>query len=121
MSELNIKTRTIDVYETSDGREFESEFEAQTWQQHIEELKGIIMLDSNFHNTIDVGSAIYVYIDTWTQLEAFTAMQAYEGIESFIPEPGRWYYDDNTYSYLDVDKEVAMLQVIIEALDTARE
>lgn len=121
MSELSVKTRTISVYETTDGREFESELEAQNWQKYLEDIKSVTMLNDNFHNTNDVGSAVYVYIKTWAQLEAFTAMQVYEGIESCISEPGRWYYDGNTYSYLNVDKEMVMLQLIVEALNTARE
>jgi hypothetical protein len=121
MEELRIKTRTIDVYETSDGREFESEYEAQSWQQHLENIKDVIMLDSNFCNTTDVGSTIYVYIKTWEQLDAFNVLQAYEGIEPSVTELGYWYYDGSSYSYKNVETEMILFQFIIEALNAARE
>ena len=75
------------------------------------------MLDSKFQDTTDHSEAFYVHIKTWQQQEAFEALQYYEGMGSPIPEPGYWYYDDCTDSYVDVVKERDRLQSIIETLD----
>ena len=117
MADIKIKTHTTYTYETSDGREFDEAREAEQWQEYIEALKGITMLDSKFHNTTDHSEAFYVHIKTWTQQEAFEALQVYEGMGAHIPEPGYWYYDDCTDSYVDVIKERDRLQSIIETLD----
>ncbi len=117
MAEVKIKTHTTYTYETSDGREFELEMEALTWQEHIDNLKNITMLDSKFKPTTDHSEAYYVHIKTWPQQEAFEAMQAYWGMGAHIPGPGYWYYDDCTDSYVDAVKERDRLQSIIETLD----
>jgi uncharacterized protein YneR len=75
------------------------------------------MLNSKFKPTTDHTEALYVHIKTWQQQEAFEAMQAYEGMGAHIPEPGYWYYDDCTDSYVDAVKERDRLQSIIETLD----
>ena len=117
MAELKIKTHTTYTYETSDGREFDIAEEAREWQEHLEVIKGITMLDSNFHNTTEVDEAMYVHIKTHAQLDAFAAIQAYEGACAHINALGYWYYDDCTDSYVDAVKERDRLQSIIEALD----
>lgn len=117
MTELKIKTNTTYTYETSDGREFDDPNEAHEWQQVLEEIKGITMLDSKFKTTADHTEAFYVHIKTWPQQEAFEALQLYEGMGSHIQEPGYWYYDDCTDSYVDAVKERDRMQSIIETLD----
>lgn len=117
MAEVKIKTHAIYTYETSDGREFDDAQEAQEWQDHLENIKGITMLDSKFQNTTDHSQAFYVHIKTWQQQAAFEALQVYEGMGSHIPEPGYWYYDDCTDDYVNVSKELERLQSIIETLD----
>ena len=117
MSELKIKTHTTYTYETTDGREFEEASEAQEWQEYLETVKGITMLDSNFHNTTKLDEAIYVHIKTWAQQEAFGEIQSYEGMGAHIPEPGYWYYDDGIDAYVDAIKERDRIQSIIESLD----
>jgi hypothetical protein len=110
MTELKIKTHTTYTYETSDGREFDIVEEAQEWQQTLEDIKGITMLDSEFNTTDEVTSAFYVYIKTYPQLKAFEAMQAYEGMSAHISELGYWFYDDCTDHYVNFDKEIEKLQ-----------
>jgi len=117
MAEVKIKTHTTYTYETSDGREFDIAEDAQKWQEHLELSKNITMLDSKFQNTKDHSEAFYVHIKTWQQQEAFEALQVYEGMGAHIPEPGYWYYDDCTDSYVDAVKERDRLQSIIETLD----
>jgi hypothetical protein len=117
MAELKIKTHTTYTYETSDGRDFDLAEEAEQWQGYLEIMKNITMLDCRFSNTNDVCSAIYVHIKNNEQLDAFEAMQAYEGICAHISKPGYWYYDDCTDSYVDAVKERDRLQSIIETLD----
>jgi hypothetical protein len=117
MAEVKIKTHTTYTYETSDGREFDDAQEAQEWQDHLENIKGITMLDSKFKPTKDHSEAFYVHIKTWQQQEAFEALQYYEGMGGHIPKPGYWYYDDCTDSYIDVVEERDRLQSIIETLD----
>jgi uncharacterized protein YneR len=117
MAELKIKTHTTYTYETSDGREFDDAQEAQEWQDHLEAIKGITMLDSKLQNTADHTEAFYVHIKTWQQQEAFEALQAYEGLCAHIPEPGYWYYDDSIDSYVNAVKERDRFQSIIETLD----
>ena len=117
MSDIKIKTHTTYTYETTDGREFDYAHEAEEWQKHLEAIKGITMLDSKFQNTKDHSEAFYVHIKTWVQQEAFEALQVYEGMGAHIPEPGYWYYDDCTDSYVDAIKERDRIQSIIETLD----
>ena len=117
MADIKVKTHTTYTYETTDGREFDIAEEANEWQEQLEALKSIIMLDSKFQNTTDHTEAFYVHIKTWEQQEAFEALQAYEGMGAHITEPGYWYYDDCTDSYVDVVKERDRLQSIIETLD----
>lgn len=117
MSKLKIKTHTTYTYETTDGREFDDAKEAQEWQCTLEAIKHITMLDSKFCNTTDITEAFYVYIKTNAELDAFEAMQAYEGMSAPITKPGYWYYDDCSDSYVDVIKERDRLQSIIETLD----
>jgi uncharacterized protein YneR len=117
MSKLKIKTHTTYTYETTDGREFDIAEEAQKWQEQLEILKGITMLDSKFQNTADHSEAFYVHIKTNDQQEAFEALQAYEGMCAHIPKPGYWYYDEYTDSYVDAVEERDRLQSIIETLD----
>lgn len=117
MSELKVKTHTTYTYETSDGREFDYASEAQEWQEHLELIKNITMLDSKFKPTSDITEAFFVHIKTNSELDAFEAMQAYEGMCAHIPKPGYWYYDDCTDSYVDAVKERDRLQSIIETLD----
>ena len=116
MAELKIKTHTTYTYETSDGREFDDIREAETWQEHLETIKNITMLDSKFQNTTDHTEAFYVHIRTCQQQEAFEALQCYEGMGAHIPKPGYWYYNDCTDSYVDIVKERDRLQSIIETL-----
>lgn len=117
MADLKIKTYTTYKYETSDGREFDIAEEAKQWQEYLEIMKNVIMLDCRFNNTNDVCSAIYVHIKNNEQLDAFEAMQAYEGMCAHINKPGYWYYDDHTDSYIDAVEERTRLQSIIAALD----
>ncbi len=117
MAELKIKTHTTYTYETTDGREFDDAQEAQEWQDHLENIKGITMLDSKFQYTKDHSEAFYVHIKTWQQQEAFEAMQYYEGMGAHIQKPGYWYYDDCTDSYVDVDEELNRLREIKQRLN----
>jgi hypothetical protein len=117
MAEVKIKTQTTYTYETSDGREFDDAQEAQEWQEYLELSKTITMLDSKFKPTTDHTKAFYVHIKNWQQQEAFEALHAYEGMSAHILEPGYWYYDGCTDSYVDAVKERDRLQSIIETLD----
>lgn len=117
MADIKIKTHTTYTYETTDGREFDIAKEAEEWQEHLENIKKVTMLDSNFHNTTEIEEAFYVQIKTNDQLEAFDAVRAYNGGGAYIPYLGYWYYDDCTDSYVDVVKERDRLQSIIETLD----
>jgi hypothetical protein len=117
MVEVKIKTHITYTYETTDGREFDFAEEAEQWQEHINNLKNITMLDNNFKPTTRTDEAIYVHIKTNAQLDAFEAMQAYEGFCAHIDAIGYWYYDDCSDSYIDVVKERDRLQSIIESLD----
>lgn len=112
MSELKITTHTVYTYETSDGREFDNPQEAQEWQQALEDLNGITMLDSNFKLTTQVTEAFYVHIKTQAQLDAFALVQEYEGACAPIEERGCWYYDECTDSYVNLEKEINRLKDI---------
>ena len=117
MADIKIKTHTTYTYETTDGRKFDEAREAEEWQKHIEAIKHLTMLDSKFKPTSDITEAFFVCIKTNSELDAFEAMQVYEGMCAHIPKPGYWYYDDCTDSYVDAVKERDRLQSIIEALD----
>lgn len=117
MSELKIITHTTYTYETSDGREFEDKLEAEAWEESLEKLRSIVMLNSKFKPTSKIDSAFFVHIRTWEEQEAFATAQLYEGLTAYIPEPGYWYYDERTDEFVDAVKERDRLQSIIETLD----
>lgn len=117
MAELKVKTHTTYTYETTDGREFDDRQEAEKWQDHLENIKGVVMLSNRFCNTTRVDEAFYVRIKTPAQLEAFKAFNAYEGSQADIDAIGYWYYDDDADTYISVQKEMDRLQSIIESLD----
>lgn len=119
MAELKIKTHVTYTYETADGREFDDAPEAERWQKHLEVIKGVTMLDSKFKLTSRTDEAFYVHIKTNDQLDAFEAIQAYEGYCAPIPAIGYWYYDDYSDNYVNAVKERDRLQSIIEALDVS--
>jgi hypothetical protein len=105
------------TYETTDGREFDDAAEAGEWQKCLEIIKRITMLNSNFKPTSDITEAFFVHIKTNSELDAFEALQGYEGGCASIPSVGYWYYDECTDSYVDAVKERDRLQSIIETLD----
>ena len=117
MADIKVKTHTTYTYETTDGREFQLELEAEAWQEHLDNIKNVIMLDNKFCNTCEVSSAYYVHIKTQEQLDAFEAINTYEGLPSAINAIGYWYYDEDTDTYISVQKEMDRLQSIIETLD----
>lgn len=117
MSELKIKTYTTYTYETTDGREFDDAEEAQEWQEALDNIKEITMLDSRFKPTTDHTEAFYVHIKTEAQLKAFRAINSYEGMCATIDAIGYLYYDERTDNYVSVRKELDRLQSIIETLD----
>lgn len=117
MADIKIKTHTTYTYETTDGREFDIAEEAGEWQKALEVIKRVTMLDNKFKPTSDISSAFFVRIKNNTELDAFEAMQVYEGMCAHISKPGYWYYDDCTDSYVDAIKERDRLQSIIETLD----
>ena len=121
MSEIKVITHTNYTYETTDGREFEDELEAETWQKALDAGSQIIMLNDKFVRTRSIDEAFYVHIRTWEQQKAFTQIQAYYGLCANIPKPGHWYYNDCTDSYVQVEEELIRLQGIMAALTTAVE
>lgn len=108
MAELKIKTNY--TYETSDGREFDDANEAQEWQQALEDIKGVVMLDSGFNPTSESGATFYVHINNPAELKAFNLVQDYEGLCALPSYVGYWYYDEITDSFVDIDKEIERLQ-----------
>ena len=120
MADIKIKTHTTYTYETTDGREFDLAEEAEEWQGHLEAIKDITMLDSRFRPTANLDEAFYIHIKTNTQLDAFDAIQTYEGGTAPILEVGYWYYDDCTDSYVNVDKELNTLKEIKQQLNLFR-
>ena len=121
MADTKIKTHTTYTYETSDGREFDLADEAEEWQEHLENIKKVVMLDSKFKHTDRTDEAYYVHIKTQTQLEAFEAMQAYEGLAGHVTGLGYWYYDEVADEYISVEQEITRLQKVIKAIDKSRE
>lgn len=116
MTELKIKTHTTYTYETSDGREFDDLEEAREWQQVLEEIKGVIMLDSTLKPTTVLDTAFYVHIKTYPQLKAFEFMQAYEGLSAQISDLGCYYYDNRTDCFVNLEEEIKRLQDIRSTL-----
>ena len=121
MADIKIKTHTIYTYETSDGREFDLADEAEEWQEHLENIKKVIMLDCEFNPTVHTDEAYYIHITIQDQLEAFEAMQAYEGLAAHVTSLGYWFYDECADDYINVEQEITRLQKVIKAIDKSRE
>ena len=119
MADLKIITHTTYTYETTDGREFESKQEAESWQKSIDTSERIIMLDSRYRPTTEIDTVYFVYIKDREQLEAFNAIQEEQGIETLIEEPGYFYYDERVDEYINVDTEIKRLLNIKTKLDSA--
>ena len=118
MSEVKIITHTTYTYETSDGREFDYAQEAEAWEKALSNIKNVAMLDAKFRPTTEVSSAFFVHIKTHDQLDAFSEIQAYEGMCAEIREVGYHYYDECTDTYLNIGKELKRLHDIIDKLDS---
>ena len=69
MADLKIITHTTYTYETTDGREFESKQEAESWQKSIDTSERIIMLDSRYRPTTEIDTVYFVYIKDREQLQ----------------------------------------------------
>ena len=119
MAELKIINHP--TYETTDGREFDDLQEAQDWQQALEDLKGIIMLDSQFKLTAEITSAFYVHIKNHAQLRAFEVMSYYEGLYARIPDLGCWYYNKDTDAFVNIETEINRLKDIQYKIYTTEE
>jgi hypothetical protein len=117
MTELKVKTHTVYTYETSDGREFDDKPEAEFWQKSLNVFNTIPMLDSDFKPTKQADLADYIHIKTWEQLEAFSTIQIYEGIDARIEQPGYYYYDGYLDKYINIDIELKKLQDIIKSVN----
>lgn len=116
MKELKIIKHTTYTYETSDGREFDDEKEAKLWQNHLNHLNDVYMLNAEYEDVDDVESAIYVYAQNQEQVDAFNAMQKYIGVAASIDGVGYWRYDDRFDEYFNIDDEIGKLQVIKKML-----
>ena len=109
MTDLKIITHTTYTYETTDGREFDSEFEATKWQKALDNADNITMLDSKFNLTTEVEMAYHVFVKDQEQVDAFNVKQEDLGIASIIQEPGYYYYDEVSDEYINVDNEIKRL------------
>lgn len=112
------KITTSITYKTTDGRIFDSKAEAEAWQSAIDTLdQSVMMLKHNFELTSDIEMAYYVYIANKKQLEAFNLKQSYLGLDSFLHEPGYYYYDDEKDEYVNIEKKICTMQDIMQKLD----
>ena len=116
MDSLKIITHTSHTYETTDGRKFDDSAEALAWQQAIDLIKNICMLDSNLKTTSEVDKAFFVHIKNQKELEAFNTVRKYEGLYARILETGYYLYDFTTDDYINIENKIKGLQAIIEQL-----
>ncbi len=109
---MTIKTHTTYTYETSDGREFKNQEEAQDWQLALDifndRTHGLTILDAKFNPTTDICSAFYVWIKNQAQLKAYQVMSAYEGVTG-INDLGFWMYNEYMDRYDHIDTELEKL------------
>lgn len=119
MANVKVITHTTYIYETTDGREFDDRQEADAWQQALETLKDIVMLNSKLELTDEVESAYYVHIKNWQEQEVFAMVQNYIGLCAQITEPGYWSYDERADQYIDMSKEITRLMDIVKKLAAA--
>lgn len=116
-TKLRITEHITYTYETSDGREFEDEAEAEEWQGYLDIFDGICMLDYNLSPTKDIELAYYARIDTEEQVKAFNMVQKNLCYCIHIPYPGYFRYDETSSEFVDIKSEIAEKQSFIDALD----
>lgn len=116
MADFKIKTHTTYSYETSDGRTFDDPEAAETWQEALECIKKVVMLDNKFNRTDSISSAFYVHIKTHEQLDAFQEIGAYEGICADIRSVGFYYYDDCEDTFINIEKEIDRFKTMMTKL-----
>ena len=118
MEELKVTKHTHYTYETSDGKEFGNKQEATKWQNQLNLLQTICMLDVNYKPTTDIEDAIYVHAKTQEQAEAFNAITIeYFSYGAILNGTGWFRYDDVSDSYINVESEIEKLQHIIDVLN----
>lgn len=116
MTELKVKKHIAYTYETSDGREFDDKKEATEWQEYLNNIEEVCLLDSDFNPTKELDSAFYVCAKTARQIEAFNAIQKEMGYDVRLQSAGFYRYDEISDSYIEVETEIAKLQHIIAML-----
>lgn len=118
MAEVKITTHTTYTYETADGREFKSEYMAKAWQETLNIINDIIILDSTFEPE-GVNSAYYIFIKTEEQYKALRQAFDYNGVDEYnsISGVGYWYYDEDSDTFKNLEQELGWLQEIKSKLD----
>ena len=98
------------LYKASDGQTFTDEHEANLYENKINTLKTIPMLDANFRVETNVGHAFYILIENEEQLVALRDALFAEGYSCNIAKPGFYYYDENHDSYINIESEIEQLK-----------
>ena len=118
MAEVKVTTHTTYTYETTDGREFKSELMAIAWQESLDIIDDITILDSTFEPE-GVTSAYYVFIKTEEQYKALRQAFDYHGVDQYnsLSGVGYWYYDEESDTFKNLEQELGWLQEIKSELD----
>lgn len=118
MAEVKIITHTTYIYETTDGREFKYESMARAWQEALDTIDEIVILDSDFEPEW-ITSAYYIFIKTEKQYKALRSVFDYHGIDEYhsISGVGYWYYDENSDTFKNLEKELSWLHGVKSKLD----
>lgn len=112
MKEFKILKHITYTYETTDGREFDSETEAKEWQEKLSVIENVCMLDSNFRPTKETDSVFYIHTNTKEEAEALE----YLGICASLDGVGYFRYDEISDSFVNVELQIKELQRIIDKL-----
>lgn len=112
----NIKTvkKTIDVYETTDGKQFSIYSLASAHQNEIDaQVEGILMRDECGDLTTDVRDCYYVELDTDEDIQKFANACRSHGLS--VPTcTGNWFYDSADGEWVEVSSIICNLKKFIK-------
>lgn len=115
-----IKIITHNIYETADGREFDSMFDANEWQKKLSLVENMLILNDEYEPAIIYDDFTYVFVETDEQVEAFNAVQEYHNYYGRLSGTGYYYYNYKTNRFINIELRIKELENIIKKIKDSK-
>lgn len=116
----DIKITIHSTYETADGREFDSMFDANEWQKKLSLVENMLILNDEYKPTTIYENFTYVFAETNEQVEAFNAVQKYHDYYGRLSGTGYYYYDYRTNKFINIEFQIKELKNIIKKIKDSK-